>query len=150
MSPASDAQRALVIAEARSWLRTPYHPMARGKGLGADCATLPAEVYAACGLIPPQDIGPYPPDWHLHHSEDRYLAQVLAVAQPTEQPQPGDFALWRVGRCWAHGAILITPHRVVHAVQGQGVVEADLDNFSLSHSGGVPRPRRFFTLWPEA
>ena len=37
-------QRQRVVAEAETWLRTPYHHMGRIKGGGIDCPTLLAEV----------------------------------------------------------------------------------------------------------
>ena len=60
-----DTERAAVVAEARQWLRTPYHHMGRVRGAGVDCATLLAEVYARAGMVEPVAIEFYPPDWHL-------------------------------------------------------------------------------------
>jgi cell wall-associated NlpC family hydrolase len=72
-----DAERAAVVAEARAWLRTPYHHMGRVKGAGVDCATLLAEIYARAGVVPAVAIPFYPPDWHLHRDAERYLGFVL-------------------------------------------------------------------------
>jgi cell wall-associated NlpC family hydrolase len=118
--------RDAVLHEARSWLRTPYAPDQRVKGAGVDCAQLPAAVYHACGLIPYIPIEYYPPDWHLHRSEERYLSKVLEHADEIEGPPLwADFALWHVGRCWAHGAIVVAWPRIIHAIVGQGVVIGD-------------------------
>ena len=46
----SDAQRAAVVAEARSWIGTPYHHAADVKGHGVDCAMLLIRVYCDCRL----------------------------------------------------------------------------------------------------
>src|ERR1700722_17931480 len=78
--PDIDGERTAVVAEARAWLRTPYHHMGRVKGAGVDCATLLAEVYARAGVIPPVAIPFYPPDWHLHRDAERYLGFVLDYA----------------------------------------------------------------------
>ena len=139
-------QRAAVIAEARTWFATPYHHAARVKGAGAYCATLPAEVYAAAGVIPPVAIGHYPPDWHLHRSAERYLEQVLKHAREVPAPTgPGDLVLYRWGRAFAHGAIIVDWPVVIHAMIHVGVV---LDN---GEDGRLKaRERRFFTLWKEA
>jgi cell wall-associated NlpC family hydrolase len=169
-------QRSAVLVEARNWLGTPYHHMGRVKGVGADCATFPAEVYAAVGLIAPPDIDFYPPDWHLHAalrpdqsrpkgpgqipSHELYLARVTEYAIEVESPCPGDFALWRIGRAFAHGAIVIAWPRIIHAVVGIGVIEDDGEAPTLAFGRSRDRattdgkrPRKFFSLWiarPEA
>jgi cell wall-associated NlpC family hydrolase len=142
--PASTSeQRASVVAEALGWLNTPYHHAARIKGAGVDCAMLPASVYRAAGLIPDFAVDHYPPDWHLHRDAERYLDIVTRHA--SEVPAPtgaGDFVLYRWGRCFAHGAIVIAWPQIVHAVIHVGVV---LDTGDAGRLAG--RPRRFFTLW---
>ncbi|MDE1914749.1 MAG: hypothetical protein KGJ57_17380 [Sphingomonadales bacterium] len=135
-------ERALVVNEAREWLGTPYHPCARVKGAGVDCAMLPAEVYEACGVIGHIDVGPYPTDWHLHRSEERYLAGVTAHAHEVEFPLPGDFVLYRWGRCLAHGAIVVRWPTIIHAVSGEGVVLANGLAGRLKD-----RERHFYSLW---
>lgn len=39
------------VAEAMTWLGTPYHHQGRVKGVGVDCATLLCEVYKEVGLM---------------------------------------------------------------------------------------------------
>lgn len=117
--------RQLVVAEAKSWLGTPYHPHGRLKGIGVDCAMLPAAVYHACGLVEHIDPGNYPVDWHLHRSEERYLSIVLQYAKEVDSVQPGDLVLYKWGRCFAHGAIVIQWPTIIHAFIREGVVMAD-------------------------
>jgi cell wall-associated NlpC family hydrolase len=145
--PASvSEQRMAVVAEARAWLGTPYHHAARVKGAGVDCAMLPAAVYRAAGLIPEFAVVHYPPDWHLHRDAERYLDIVARHATEIAAPTgPGDFVLYRWGRCFAHGAIVIAWPHIVHAVIHVGVVLDRCDAGKLAD-----RPRRFFTLWPAA
>jgi len=142
-------QRRAVAAEAQSWLGTPYHHMGRLKGVGVDCAMLPAEIYEACGLIPRQEVAFYPMDWNLHQGGERYLAQVLEHAAEVEAPHPGDLVLWRFGRCLAHGAIVLDWPRIIHAVVRVGVVLDDGESPSLLHQrqDGRPRERHFYSLW---
>lgn len=101
-----------VVTEARRWLRTPYHHAADVLGVGVDCAMLPVRVYTAVGVIKDAiDPRPYPPDWHLHRSEERYLEWVkrYAVRVPAGKPiRPGDIALFRFGRCVSHGGVVET------------------------------------------
>lgn len=146
-------QRQAVLAEARRWLGTPYHHRGRIRGVGVDCAMLPAEVYAACGLIPKVAIAYYPPDWHLHRGGERYLGHVLANAHPVLRPMPGDLCLWRFGRCLAHGAIVVSWPVVIHAVAGLAVLEEDASTrplLSQIGESGKPREVRFFSLWGES
>ena len=44
-------RRAQVIAEAETWLGTPYHHMGRVRGSGTDCLMLLAEIYAAADIF---------------------------------------------------------------------------------------------------
>jgi cell wall-associated NlpC family hydrolase len=149
-----DAERALVVAEARGWLRTPYHHMGRIKGAGVDCATLLAEVYARAGVLPSVDVPFYPPDWHLHRDSERYLDFVLAHAVETDgAAKPADLALWRFGRCFSHGAIVVEWPLVIHAYAGRGCVLEDAAKAHwLAYLGGrrgetrQKRPVKFFTL----
>ena len=136
-------QRALVTAEAESWLGTPYHHMGRIKGVGVDCAMLPAEVYAACGLIPAQSVDYYPMDWHLHRSGERYLRQTQAYAHEVETAQPGDLVLFRFGRCLAHGGIVARWPLIVHAVARSQVMLTD----ALADADLASRERHFYSLW---
>ena len=119
------AMQEAVVAEARSWLRTPYHHQGRIKGVGVDCAMLLCEVYHAVGLIPYIDPRPYPPDWHLHRGQERYLQWVSEYADAVESAEPGDVALYQFGRTKSHGAIVISWPTVVHSYRGEGCVLAD-------------------------
>ena len=189
-----DAERAAVVAEARAWLRTPYHHMGRVKGAGVDCATLLAEVYARAGVIAPVAIPYYPPDWHLHRDAERYLGFVLEhaielgltvrrhcedgalcgasdeaiqsrrsedwIASPRAAlgarndgafPKPADIALWRFGRCFSHGAIVIDWPLVIHAYAGKGCVLEDASRARWLAQRGErgtlsPRPVKIFRL----
>lgn len=145
------AQRAAVAAEALAWLRTPYHHHARVRGVGVDCVQILCAVYEAAGVVPHVEPGDYAHDWHLHHSDELYLQGLLRLGavefDPAVQtPALGDVALFRFGRCWAHGAILATPEgQLVHAYLGRGVVLSRLDEEPLAG-----RQVRWFTVWGGA
>ncbi len=137
--------RASVIAEAESWLGTPYHHMGRLKGVGCDCLTLLAAVYAASGIVPAVEIPYYPPDWHLHRSTERYLDGLSAYAREVAAPGAGDVALFRFGRCFSHAGIVICWPRLIHAWHLGGVTRADATQPILAD-----RPVRFFSPFADA
>lgn len=113
-----------MIAEARTWLGTPYHHAANVKGVGVDCAMLLVEVFRAVGLVAADfDPRPYPRAWYLHRDEERFMGFLLDQSQRTEDPQAGDVVLYRFGRTASHGAILIDDDYVIHAYQPAGKVE---------------------------
>jgi len=112
-----------IVAEARKWLGTPYHHQADVIGAGCDCAMLLARVYHAVGLIPAVDPRPYPRDWHLHRDEERYLGWVKQYCRPVKgEPKPGDLVLYRVGRCYSHGAIVVEWPMIIHAYMDERAV----------------------------
>jgi hypothetical protein len=95
-----EAQRAAVVAEARSWLGTRYHHAADVKGRqgGVDCAMLLVRVYCDLGLVERFDPRPYTRDWFLHRNEERYLGFLLARSREVRTPLEGDIVLFKVGR----------------------------------------------------
>jgi NlpC/P60 family putative phage cell wall peptidase len=137
----NDALRATVVAEALTWIGTPFHHAARVKGAGVDCLMLLAEVYERAGIAPHVEPPFYVPDWHLHRDAERYMEGLLAYAQPIDGPPlPGDIALFRFGRTFSHGAIVIEWPRLIHAYWAIGVVWGDATLHPLKD-----RPVRFFT-----
>lgn len=125
------ATRAQIVDEAAAWLATPYHHAADIKGAGVDCAMLLVRVFVAVGCVPPFDPRPYPHDWMLHRSDERFLRLVDRFAAPTENPQPGDVALFRFGRCVSHAGIICEPGYMIHAdLRSGGVRRAEIINYA--------------------
>ena len=119
-------QRSAVVAEARSWIGTPYHSNARIKCVGVDCAQFPAAVYHQAGIISEVPMEAYSPQWHMHQDEERYIKQVLEYAFEIEgEPKVADFVMFHVGRVWAHGAIILDWPQIIHSVSGMGVMFGD-------------------------
>lgn len=153
----SEASRRQIVAAARSWLGTPYHPGGRVKNVGVDCLTLLAEVFAQAGIIPHIEVPYYPHDWHLHRGEERYLAGLLRYAHEIDTlPLPGDIALWKFGRCFSHGAIIIEWPLIIHAYVGRACTFENAEAaLWLSHIGegvkesGHLRLRKFFSVFDE-
>ena len=141
------ASRAAVVAEAMTWLGTPYQHRQRLRGVAVDCAGLPLEVYAAVGLIPRTDVGEYSAQWHLHRGEEVYLGWVQRLG-PREitagEVQTGDFLVYRFGRTFSHGAIALDGQRVIHAVaRARQVVIEDRTTTADLRTAAV----RAFTFW---
>lgn len=135
-----DARRRL-LAAAERWIGTPYHHAARIHGVATDCVNLLCSVYEEAGLTGYVDPGFYRPDWMLHRGEELFLMGVLE-AHLHEVPctLPGDVALFRYGRCYSHGAIVVEWPRLIHAFAGLGVVWGDATKHPLL--GGASQPRR--------
>lgn len=155
MTSLADAERVAVVNEVRSWLGTPYHHEARVKGVGVDCAQLLIGVYSAVGLAPPPAVEHYPPDWHLHRTAERYLSIVLDHAREIPGPPlAGDIVLWRFGRCFSHGAIVVEWPLVIHAYLGRACTLENAETAAwlafIGESGveqGKIRPRKFFGFY---
>lgn len=139
-----DQERAAVIAEAISWVGTPYHANARIKGVGVDCAMLLAEVYNLAGVLGRIEPGAYAADFALHRSDEIFLGWVQRFAFEIDQPRPGDVAVFKFGRCFSHGAILIDDAgQLVHALAPcRAVVRGALGAGELAG-----RPVKFFSVW---
>ena len=142
-----DQQRQSVIDEALTWQNTPHHNGAHIKGAGVDCGWLPIMVYSAVGLMPKVEPGRYPPDFMMHRGEEWYksIADKYGRRLPAGQlPKKGDFALYKFGRIYSHGAIVMDWPRIIHSYVGQGVVQA------LGNQGQLEgRDVIFYTLWGE-
>jgi cell wall-associated NlpC family hydrolase len=148
-----DQGRTAVVAEARSWIGTPYRVLQGVKGLGVDCVMLLVRCFRDSGVIPDlPDPEAYSPTFMLHRDEENYLAGVLGyagevVGPPDRMPLPGDVVLWRVGRTMSHGGIVSVWPYVIHAYQReQQVTESNVD-LPSELSDQARHPRRFFNHW---
>jgi hypothetical protein len=163
-------QRDSIVAEARRWIGTPYHNGADVRGAGVDCGMLIVRVFVDTGLTPAFDPRPYPPDWHLHRGEEKYLGFIFDHCIEVDVPGPGDVVVFRYGRCYSHGGIVTIagdpsqqrdrkagdgrpgeadPLTIVHAFwPAQIVMEEDvMKNLDLADPA---RARRFFSYWAKA
>lgn len=141
--PLSPEQRQTVKDEAISWLNTKYHPLGRLKGIGVDCAMLIAEVYERAGVIEHCDPGFYSANLAIHSHDDvfeRFIRECGGVQ--TEAPDVGDVVMWRFGKSFSHGGILVTENRFVHAALAPGIVcYGDLTDADVAW-----RKRRFYEM----
>jgi NlpC/P60 family putative phage cell wall peptidase len=119
--------RSAIVAEARSWIGTPYRHQASLKGVGCDCLGLVRGVWRAIIGPEPARAPPYAPDWaeataaeSLAEAAARYLTAV-----PLDRFAPGDVLLfrWRARLPAKHAAIVTAPDKMVHAHDGAAVAE---------------------------
>lgn len=128
-----DQWRKDVVTEAMTWLGTPYHHLAAVKRHGVDCAMILVRVFGDLKLIPCVDPRPYSPQWFLHQDEEIYLSWVEKYFVRVEKAQPADLALYRLGRCAAHGAIVIDDDYMIHAYMPSRCVEIRERRAALAH-----------------
>lgn len=140
MTPAIAAQ---VIAEARSWIGTPYHHKGRVKGVGVDCGGM---VYAC--YEPHYHLKPfpddYPADWCLHDQQELYLDWISPYVSEVRHPVPGGLSLFRFGKCYAHAAIYTEKNTFIHAYGRTKFGQVKEDPLTFFRVGGLIRPVRHF------
>ena len=148
--------RLAFVEEALNWIGTPFSDCGDVKGPGGavDCAMLMTRCAVDTGLIAPFDPRPYPPRWHLHKDEERFVDFLTGRlgAREIQQPRFADIAVWQFGRTFSHGGILINSAEVVHAYYANRmVVRTRRDEPLLSQTAVFstvkPRPVRYFDLW---
>lgn len=152
-----------IVRAAKEWLGTPYHHHARVKHAGADCAMFPLAVYQECGVLPKDFSAPeYSVQWHLHRSEEKYLEALAPVmreyvplrmellAMPGQgaevvkevKPQPADFVIFKFGRAFSHGAIVVKWPTIIHSYIPHGVLLSDAERDGEL----IGRERKFFEV----
>lgn len=109
------------VAEARTWLGTPWHHEGGVKGAGVDCAMLLVRVFGSVGMIPDIDPRPYPIDHMLHSPDERFMGWLQQYAADVTEgdPQPGDVVIYRMGRCFSHAAIVTEWPFIIHAFRAE-------------------------------
>ena len=85
------ATASMIVAEARSWLGTPYRHQGRRKGVACDCLGLIAGVGRALGFTAYDERGysPHPDGISLRAKCDSYLMPVEAAGDPGSEPGTG-------------------------------------------------------------
>jgi NlpC/P60 family putative phage cell wall peptidase len=130
---AVDVTRAAIVAEARSWIGTPYRHQGSLKGAGCDCLGLIRGVYRVFYGPEKEPITPYSPNWAeetgqeaLRDAARRHLVEIDAAPFRVGAPlDAGDVILIRVrDRGIAkHAAIASGPDWIIHAYERHAVAE---------------------------
>lgn len=123
-----------LVAEARSWIGTPYVTGGRVKQAGCDCCSFVLSALQNCGLARDEELEVYSGDCWAHWTEEKYLYRLMkhavkiaeTVATRGVRALPGTIVLGRVvgARVYNHAAIVTAWPLVVHALPPE-VCEAD-------------------------
>lgn len=106
--------RAAIVAEAESWLGTPFHWQQAAKGAGCDCKGLVAGVARELGMPEGQSIYAAMQAGMDGRVDTALLRKGMEdVMLRTDDPKPGDVLLLRMANKPQHLAILTGP-RVIH------------------------------------
>jgi cell wall-associated NlpC family hydrolase len=146
-------QRARVAALARAWIGLPYYHGQRLRGVGGDC-TFFVLVYEDAGLIPPTAIPAYSPEAHLHSEAGVYEQIIRRYASPVEVPGVGDVVLYKFGRTYSHGGVIVDPGGWAGGAGPPLIAHGDMVERKILLAEGdggrlaAAKGRRFFTLWP--
>ncbi|WP_189435586.1 peptidase P60 [Pseudovibrio japonicus] len=119
-----------LLAEARSWIGTPYKHQASRKGAGCDCLGLIRGLYRFLHNREPAIPANYAPEWADLNNEDQLLiaARQYLDEVPETSPKPAQVLLFR----WAphypckHLGLMSAQDRFIHAYEAVGVVESPL------------------------
>jgi len=122
--------RQAIVAEARSWLGTPYRHQASLKGIGCDCLGLVRGVWRSLIGDEPERAPAYAPDW-AEAASGEPLADAAArhlIAIGRDEFREGDVLLfrWRNNLPAKHAAIVTASGLMVHAHDGACVAEVAL------------------------
>ena len=131
---ATTEDRARLLAEARSWLGTPYAADGAVKGAGVSCSLLPYEILRACGhAVPRPPARVAMPKVSILDFMRAWLEGAptyFAPVPPTEMTV-GDVALMHAGM--GHLLMRVDPNNFVHCWKSGGVQFASVKSpiFSL-------------------
>lgn len=121
-----------MIAEARTWIRTPFLWEACIRGVGVDCGRFLAASFNGAGVkkIDIDAFPRFPASWFLHKMEweaSPFLDQLTRFAVEYDpllkRPEPADLVVCKLGRDWAHSALVISWPHVIACLNGFCVTE---------------------------
>ena len=131
------------LAEARTWIGTPYRHQASAKGAGADCLGLVRGVWRALYGVEPETPPPYAPDWAERGGGETLLtaARHWLDEIPINEAAPGDVLLFRFAPAHPakHCAIQAPEGWMIHAWQGRAVCETAIGRWWRRRRAGVFR-----------
>ncbi len=118
-----------VVAEAATWLGTPYRHQGSTRGVGCDCLGLIRGVWRGLNGAEPEAPGRYAPDW-AEAGADRLMqaARRHLIDRGAAEPEAGDVILfrWRPHMAAKHAGIAAGGDRFIHAYEGASVTVSTL------------------------
>ncbi|WP_342358524.1 NlpC/P60 family protein [Terrarubrum flagellatum] len=133
----TELSRAVLVAEARRWIGTPYAHQASLIHVGCDCLGLVRGVWRGVIGAEPEAMTPYAPAWSLSSSRETLLdaARRHLVEIASRYAREGDVLLfrWRDGLPAAHAAILAASQSFIHAHDGAAVAEVHFSQWWRRH-----------------
>jgi len=148
-------RRNSVVAEALTWVGTPFAWGQCVKGVGVDCGRFLAAVGNASGVkqIDMESFPQISPQWFLHRSDEAFLNQVRRFAVeyelvPGRVPLPADIVLAQFGRDYAHSAFVIAWPKIIGCASGHCVTP--WQDIGRSPQYGTRRRRYFDPFHPDA
>lgn len=118
------------VAEARSWVGTPFKWQGSAKGYGADCMGLICGVARGIGHHAEASIA----RWNYSDSKpvpaDELKSGLATVFDKVDDPAPGDIMLMRLAGMPQHMAIYCGRNRMIHAYFAgpERVIEVSMGN----------------------
>ncbi len=160
-------ERQLVVTEAESWIKTPFHHCAAVRGAGIDCTSL---LHVSFSVVHP-DMAPvrYLPQWHMNEQADGEFHELLmegliargfteisdglADVEPFDRDRfidarkgPGDIVVTKLARTFAHGAIISSWPYVIQAECAPYGRDEVCSASVEANWYFTSRPRKFFSL----
>lgn len=129
--------RADIIAEARTWIDTPFHHQGRLKGIGVDCAGLIIGIAHALKLsdFDCHDYGREPTNGQMRMLLEEHMDKAT-------MPLPGDALLFAFDVMEQHLGILTDTNTIIHAYEKVGkCVEHRYSDCWVARTRGIYRYR---------
>lgn len=125
-----DGVAGAILAEAMTWVGTPYRHQGSLRGVGCDCLGLVRGIWRAVYGEEPETPGPYTPDWAESGGGDPLIeaAQRNCIEKPPGRGAAGDLLVfrWRPHHAAKHLGILLPHDAFVHAYEGHAVMVSPL------------------------
>lgn len=119
-----------ILAEAQTWLGTPYRHQGSRKGVGCDCLGLVRGIWRAVYGREPEAPPAYTADWAEAGTGDPLIeaARRHCAEKPAATMAPGDLIVlrWRPHHAAKHLGIAMPDGRFLHAYEGHAVTVSPL------------------------
>ena len=126
-----------IVAAARRWLGTPYRHRASTLGAGCDCLGLVRGIWREIYGAEPMAVPAYRADMRDVAFAGALVEAAERLLVRTDGLEAGRVVLFRLNGAVAakHCGVLVGEGRFVHAQEGLGVVEANLEGWGTRVAG---------------